>query len=93
LTAHNLSNKVDSTGQSIGKRYARTDEIGIPYAITIDRQTQEDNTVTLRERDTMLQIRVPLGEVARLVQDIVQGRTSWKEVTESKKYPFHESKE
>jgi len=93
LTAANLSHKVDTTGQSIGKRYARTDEIGIPFGITIDRQTIEDGTVTLRDRDTMLQIRVPVGEVARVVQDIVLGRSSWKDVTESKKYPFHESKE
>jgi len=93
LNAHNLSNKVDTTGQSIGKRYARTDEIGIPFGITIDRQTSEDGTVTLRERDTMLQIRVPLGEVAKVVQDIVQGRNTWKDLIESKKYPVHESKE
>jgi len=93
LNAAGLSSKVDTTGQSIGKRYARTDEIGIPFGITIDRQTIEDGTVTLRERDTMVQIRVPLTEVAQVVQDIVQGRTTWQAVTESKKYPFHETKE
>ena len=43
-----ISCKVDDTGQSIGKRYARTDEIGIPFGITVDYQTLEENSVTLR---------------------------------------------
>ncbi len=46
-------------GQSIGKRYARQDLIGTPYCITIDHQTLEDETVTLRERDSMEQHRLP----------------------------------
>ncbi|KAH9266297.1 hypothetical protein BASA83_010681 [Batrachochytrium salamandrivorans] len=46
----------DSTG-SIGRRYARNDELGTPFAITIDFQTVNDKTVTLRERDTTKQIR------------------------------------
>lgn len=45
-------------GGAIGKRYRRQDEIGTPYCITIDHQTAEDGTVTLRDRDTMEQIRV-----------------------------------
>lgn len=45
------------TGTSIGKRYARTDAIGVPFAITVDAQTLEDNTVTLRERDSTAQVR------------------------------------
>jgi glycyl-tRNA synthetase len=49
--------------QAIGKRYARMDEIGTPYCITIDGQTQQDHTVTLRERDTMSQQRIPLEKV------------------------------
>lgn len=40
--------KVDDTGQSIGKRYARTDEIGIPFGVTVDFQTLDENSVTLR---------------------------------------------
>ena len=46
-------------GQSIGKRYARQDLIGTPYCITVDHQTLEDDTVTLRERDSMQQQRLP----------------------------------
>ena len=41
---------------SIGRRYARTDELGVPFGLTIDRQTLEDGTVTLRERDSTAQV-------------------------------------
>ncbi len=46
--------------QSIGRRYRRQDEIGTPYGVTIDFQSVEDNQVTIRDRDSMRQIRVPL---------------------------------
>lgn len=49
---------------SIGKRYARADEIGVPYCITIDYQTIEDDTVTIRDRNTMKQVRKAMGELA-----------------------------
>ncbi|NQE46079.1 Glycine--tRNA ligase [ANME-1 cluster archaeon GoMg2] len=52
----------DASG-SIGRRYRRQDEIGTPYCITIDYDTLEDDTVTVRERDTMEQVRVPIAEV------------------------------
>jgi glycyl-tRNA synthetase len=52
---------------TIGKRYRRMDALGTPYCITIDHQTLEDNTVTIRERDTMQQERVPISEVAGIV--------------------------
>jgi len=52
----------DETG-SIGKRYRRQDEIGTPYCITVDFDTQEDQTVTVRNRDTMEQIRLPIDEL------------------------------
>lgn len=57
---------------SIGKRYRRYDEIGVPYCITIDFDTLEDNTVTIRDRDTMEQIRLPIGEVANYIEERVQ---------------------
>jgi len=47
-------------GNTIGKRYARTDEIGVPYAITVDFETIDGNGVTLRERDSMMQVRMTL---------------------------------
>lgn len=58
LTKAGISSKLDDSGQTVGKRYARTDECGIPYAFTIDHTTLEDNTVTMREMDTMKQIRI-----------------------------------
>ena len=48
---------------SIGKRYRRQDAIGTPYCVTIDHQTLEDNTVTIRERDSMEQKRVTFDEL------------------------------
>jgi glycyl-tRNA synthetase len=58
---------------SIGRRYRRQDEVGTPYGVTIDHQTMEDDTVTLRDRDTMTQERVP---IARLVEE-VSNRVGW----------------
>ena len=46
---------------SIGRRYRRQDEIGTPFGITVDHQTAQDDTVTLRERDTMQQERLPIA--------------------------------
>mgnify|MGYP005700162749 FL=1 len=48
------------TSRSIGRRYARADEIGIPWAVTIDHQSLEDNTVTIRRRDDQRQVRTDL---------------------------------
>ena len=52
---------------AIGKRYRRMDAIGTPFCVTIDHQTKEDNTVTIRYRDTMTQERIALSEVKKLV--------------------------
>lgn len=52
-----ISHKVDDTGGSIGRRYARTDEIGIPFGITVDFDSLKDSTATLRDRNSMKQIR------------------------------------
>jgi glycyl-tRNA synthetase len=56
------------TGGSIGKRYRRQDEIGTPFGVTVDHQTMEDDTVTLRDRDTLEQDRVPVSELAAEVE-------------------------
>ncbi len=60
----------DDTG-SIGKLYRRQDAIGTPYCITVDFQTLEDNTVTLRERDSMLQERISIDKVEQIVRERV----------------------
>ncbi len=56
---------------AIGKRYRRMDAIGTPFCVTIDHQTKEDNTVTIRYRDTMVQERIALSEVKKLVLEKV----------------------
>jgi len=54
---------------AIGKRYRRMDAIGTPFCVTIDHQTKEDNTVTIRYRDTMVQERIALADVKKLVTE------------------------
>jgi glycyl-tRNA synthetase len=56
-------------GGAIGRRYRRQDEIGTPFAVTIDHQTIDDDTVTLRDRDTLEQERVPVEGLVRRLQD------------------------
>ena len=55
----------DQTGGAIGKRYRRQDEIGTPLCVTVDFQSLEDQAVTIRERDSMAQVRVPIAEWSR----------------------------
>ncbi len=57
---------------SIGKRYRREDEIGTPFCITIDFDTFENNTVTIRDRDTMEQIRLPINELISYIGDRIK---------------------
>jgi glycyl-tRNA synthetase len=60
---------------SPGKRYRRQDAIGTPYCVMIDHQTMEDNTVTIRDRDTMLQDRVAISDLYRIIDAKVNMRT------------------
>ena len=57
---------------AIGKRYRRMDALGTPFCVTIDHQTKEDGTVTIRHRDSMLQERVALKDIKQLVLNAVQ---------------------
>ena len=59
-------------GGAIGRRYRRQDEIGTPLAVTVDHQTLEDDTVTLRDRDTLEQERVPAAELVERVTDVTR---------------------
>ena len=54
----------DTSGK-IGKRYRRQDSIGTPYCVTVDFDTLEDNTVTVRDRDTMEQVRVKIEDLTK----------------------------
>lgn len=65
---------------SIGRRYRRHDAIGTPYCITVDHQTTQDNTVTLRDRDTMIQERVSVSELRSIVSAKVSSREIFKEI-------------
>ena len=55
-------------GNTIGKRYARADEIGIPLAVTVDFDTLEDNQVTVRDRDTEEQERIPISDLKEYLE-------------------------
>jgi glycyl-tRNA synthetase len=59
-------------GGAIGRRYRRQDEIGTPFGITVDYQSKEDRTVTLRYRDTMEQVRVPIAELSERIRRAVR---------------------
>ena len=55
--------------QGIGRRYRRQDEIGTPYCVTVDFDTLDDQAVTIRDRDTMAQERIPIGDLLNVLQD------------------------
>jgi len=92
LTRNDVSHKVDDASGSIGRRYVRTDEIAIPYGITIDFDSlKEPHTVTLRERDSMSQLRIPIDEIADVVRNLAFDKATWADV--SVKYPKFEQQE
>jgi glycyl-tRNA synthetase len=91
LKKSGISNKVDDTGSSIGKRYARTDEVGIPFGVTIDFDTLTDKTVTLREIETCVQVRIKMEEVPQVLSNIIDGYVKWEDVI--KQYPIFKSKD
>merc|ERR1719466_22194 len=83
---------VDDSSGSIGKRYARTDEVAIPFGITVDFDSlKEPHSVTLRERDTTTQIRIGMDQVSEVVRQLSTGRTTWGEV--QLKFPKFEAQE
>ncbi len=63
----------DDSG-SVGRRYRRMDEIGVPVCITIDHKTLEDRTVTLRDRDSMKQVRIKINELPDALKRFVKGQ-------------------
>ncbi|KAJ3091599.1 Glycine--tRNA ligase 1, mitochondrial [Physocladia obscura] len=85
LRREGVSTRVDDSAASIGKRYARNDELGTPFAITIDFQTVRDATVTLRERDSLKQIRQDIPTIVSVIKDLAEERITWADV--ESKYP------
>ena len=69
--AKEFNTEFDETG-SIGKRYRRQDEIGTPFCITYDFDTENDNCVTIRDRDSMEQVRIPLSEVKSYIAERIR---------------------
>ena len=63
---------------AIGRRYRRQDAIGTPFCVTIDFDTLEDNTVTIRDRDSMKQERVAISEVANIIREKVAMKNLFK---------------
>ncbi|KAF2669035.1 glycyl-tRNA synthetase-like protein [Microthyrium microscopicum] len=86
-----ISHLVDSSGASIGKRYSRNDELGTPFGITVDYQSVQDNTVTLRERDTTKQVRASVDEIIDAIKLLTDGKESWESIL--RRLPLIESKE
>uniref|UniRef100_T1J3J4 Glycine--tRNA ligase n=1 Tax=Strigamia maritima TaxID=126957 RepID=T1J3J4_STRMM len=81
LTKVDVSHRIDDSSGSIGRRYTRTDEIAIPFGITVDFDSlKEPHTATLRHRDTMGQIRAPISELPGVVRDLSTGKLTWDEV-------------
>ncbi len=64
----------DGSG-TIGRRYARMDEVGTPWCITVDYDSLKDNTVTIRDRDTKDQKRIQVAEISRIVDDLLAGKS------------------
>ncbi|KAF1760179.1 hypothetical protein GCK72_008425 [Caenorhabditis remanei] len=91
LARYELCYKVDDSSGTIGRRYARTDEIGIPFGITVDFDSDKTtpHTVTIRHVETMSQIRLPISELGRLISDLVAGRQQWSDA--QAKYPRFEA--
>ncbi len=79
LIRHHILAQYDDSG-AIGRRYRRQDEIGTPYTVTIDYDTLEDNTVTIRERDSTEQIRVPIERLPEIFSMLISGAITFPEL-------------
>ncbi|KAF8537144.1 glycyl-tRNA synthetase [Trichophaea hybrida] len=77
-----IANRIDDSSATIGKRYARNDELGTPFGVTVDFQTLKDGTITLRERDSMKQIRSSVNNIVEVVRNMVDAKESWEKVLE-----------
>ncbi|KAG7734249.1 hypothetical protein KL932_004924 [Ogataea haglerorum] len=83
LKAKQIPFKVDDSSASIGKRYARNDELGTPFGVTIDFDSLKDNSVTLRERDSTLQVRGSIDDVVDAILRLTYDGVDWKEGTKN----------
>ncbi|KAI0868856.1 glycyl-tRNA synthetase [Hypoxylon argillaceum] len=75
-----VSNRIDDSSATIGKRYSRNDELGTPLGITIDFQTVQDKTVTLRDRDSTKQVRADEDQILAVIRSVVDGTKTWQDI-------------
>ena len=86
-----VSTRIDDSSASIGKRYSRNDELGTPLGITVDFQSVNDNTYTLRDRDSTKQVRADLDKILAAIKSLVEGTKAWADV--EKELPVFEGQE
>jgi glycyl-tRNA synthetase len=79
LKCRGILAEYDDSG-AIGRRYRRQDEVGTPFAITVDYDTKEDRTVTLRDRDSMRQVRTGIDGIPDLIRSLIDGTSSFVEL-------------
>jgi len=82
LRSMGISNRVDDSGASIGKRYSRNDELGTPFGVTVDFDSIKTDppTYTLRERDSTKQVRAKEDEICDAIKSLVDGKEIWDDV-------------
>ncbi|KAI5308763.1 Glycine--tRNA ligase 1, mitochondrial [Ascosphaera atra] len=83
--------RIDASSASIGKRYARNDELGTPFGITVDFQSVKDSTFTLRDRDSTKQVRASEDDILSAIKNLVSGDETWEDV--AKRLPEFTSQE
>lgn len=91
LRVAGISSRVDDSSASIGKRYSRNDELGTPLGITVDFQTLQDGTVTLRDRDSTTQVRAEEDKIVEAIKTLVEGSKKWEQI--QKELPKFEGQE
>jgi len=86
-----ISSRVDDSSASIGKRYSRNDELGTPLGITVDFQSVQDKSFTLRDRDSTKQVRADENKILAAIQSLVEGTKVWADI--EKELPIFEGQE
>ncbi|KAK1922630.1 hypothetical protein DB88DRAFT_512150 [Papiliotrema laurentii] len=76
-----VASRVDDSGASIGKKYARNDELGTPFGCTVDFASIKNGTLTLRERDSTAQLIGPIDDVIATVDELVKGSITWEDAS------------
>jgi glycyl-tRNA synthetase len=91
LRQHRVHHVIDTSGVSIGRRYSRQDQVGTPFGITVDFESIQHKTYTLRERDSMAQVRATEAEIVAAIVSLVNGDEDWESV--ARRLPKFEGQE